>query len=60
MQINSPTAVTWWVTVVAAVIGLVIEFTKIVAFPFLGIGLGFWILFLAFVLLAVACLVKGL
>jgi glucan phosphoethanolaminetransferase (alkaline phosphatase superfamily) len=60
MQLSSPTAVTWWVTVVAAVIGLVLEFTKLFVFPILGIGLGFWIVFLAFVLLAVACIVKGL
>ena len=60
MQLSSPTAITWWVTVVVAVIGLVLEFTKLFVFPILGIGLGFWLVFLAFVLLAIACIVKGL
>jgi len=59
-QLSSPTAVTWLVTVIVAVVGLVLEFTKLFVFPILGLGLGFWLVVLAFVVLAVACIVKGL
>lgn len=58
MQLSSPTAVTWWVTVIVAAIGVILEFTKLFVFPILG--LGFWLLFVAFVVLALACIVKGL
>jgi hypothetical protein len=59
MQLSSPTAVTWWVTVVAAVVGLILQLNLL---PFLaGFAMfGFWLLLLAFILLAVACIVKGL
>lgn len=60
MQLSSPTAVTWWVTVIVAAIGVILEFTKLFVFPILGLGLGFWLLFVAFVVLALACIVKGL
>lgn len=60
MQLSSPTAVTWWVTVIVGVIGVILEFTKLFVFPILGLGLGFWLLLVAFVVLALACIVKGL
>ena len=60
MQLSSPKAITWWGTVVVAVIGLVLELAKLAIFPILGFGLGFWLIVLAFIVLAVACIVNGL
>jgi len=63
-QLSSPTAVTWWVAVIAALVGLVLELVamKVLPLAFLAAfaAYGFWLLLLAFILLAVACIVKGL
>jgi len=55
-QFSSPKAATWWVAVVVGVIGLILQL-GIVA----GLGMyGFWLVFIAFALLAVACIANGL
>ena len=55
-QFSSPKAATWWVAVVVGIIGLILQL-GIVA----GLGMyGFWLVFIAFALLAVACIANGL
>lgn len=56
MQLSAPKQVTFWVAVVVALVGLVSSF---VAIPFLS-GFAFWIVVLAFVILAAANLMEGL
>jgi hypothetical protein len=56
MQMSSPKAVTWWVAVVLGVLGLIGSF---VAIPVIS-AYAFWLVFLGFLLLAVASVVNGL
>ena len=56
MQLSPPKQVTFWVSVVIALIAVVASF---VAIPFLS-PYAFWIAILAFVLLALANLLEGL
>ena len=59
MNLSAPKMVTWLVALVVGVIGILIHVgsLSIVAVPF---GLGFWLVVVAFVLLLVATLFKGL
>ena len=59
MKLSAPKMVTWLVALVVGVIGILIHVgsLSIVAVPF---GLGFWLVVVAFVLLLVATLMKGL
>ena len=59
MNLSAPKMVTWLVALVVGVIGILIHVgsLSIVAVPF---GLGFWLVVVAFVLLLVATLMKGL
>ena len=56
MKLSAPKTITWWIAVVAGVLGILGNF---VALPVVG-GLSFWLLALGFVLLAVATFTKGL
>jgi hypothetical protein len=59
MKLNAPKMITWVVALILGVIGILIHVgsVSIVAVPF---GLGFWLVAVAFVLLLVATLLKGL
>jgi hypothetical protein len=59
MKLSAPKMITWVVALVVGVIGILIHVgsLSIVAVPF---GLGFWLVAVAFVLLLVATLLKGL
>jgi hypothetical protein len=59
MKLSAPKMITWLVALVVGVIGILIHVgsLSIVAVPF---GLGFWLVVVAFVLLLVATLLKGL
>ena len=59
MKLSAPKVITWVVALVVGVIGILIHVgsLSIVAVPF---GLGFWLVVVAFVLLLLATLMKGL
>jgi hypothetical protein len=56
MKLSAPKTITWWIAVVAGVLGLLGNF---VSLPFVG-GFSFWLLALGFVLLALSTSLKGL
>jgi hypothetical protein len=56
MKLNAPKKNTWLVAVVIGVVGI---FAKFVAIPFISIY-AFWLVVVAFVLLALATYLKGL
>jgi hypothetical protein len=56
MQLNAPKKVTFWVALVVALVGLVLNF---VPAPFLS-GFAIWIVVLGFAILAAGNLLKGL
>jgi len=60
MNLSAPKMITWVVALIVGVVGILIQVGKvsIVAVPF-G-GLGFWLVVVAFVLLLVATITKGL
>jgi len=57
MTLSSPKTVTW---VIALILGLVGILSNLVALPVISAMVGFWLLALAFLLLLVATIVKGL
>ena len=59
MKLSAPKVITWVVALIVGVIGILIHVgsLSIVAVPF---GLGFWLVVVAFVLLLLATLMKGL
>ncbi|NPV87805.1 MAG: hypothetical protein HPY45_17540 [Anaerolineae bacterium] len=56
MRLSKPKTITWWIAVIVGVVGIV---AKLVAIPVLS-GIAFWLVAAAFVLLALANLLKGL
>jgi len=56
MRFNPPTKVTFWVTVVLAALGLIGTFVTI---PFVS-GFAFWFVVVAYIILAVSLVVKGM
>lgn len=57
MQLSSPKMFTW---VIALILGLVGILANLVALPIISASFGFWLLAIAFLLLLVATIVKGL
>ena len=59
MNLSAPKMITWVVALIVGVVGILIQVgsLSIVAVPF---GLGFWLVVVAFVLLLVATVTKGL
>ena len=57
MKLMSPKAITFWIAVVLAVLGLIGQLGLITA---ISATVGFWLLFIGFVLLALGVLLKGL
>ncbi|MCJ7717516.1 MAG: hypothetical protein MUO54_13485 [Anaerolineales bacterium] len=55
MRLSAPKKNTWWVAVVIGVVGVVAKF---VAIPVLS-GFAFWLVVIAFVILALATYLKG-
>ena len=53
MKLSAPKNITWWVAVVLGVVGFLGNFLGFA-------GIGFWLLFLGFAVLAVATFVEGL
>jgi hypothetical protein len=58
MKTNAPQLVTWWIALILGVLGIVTQL-KIVAIPALA-GYGFWLVTIAFVVLILATILKGL
>ena len=56
MQISAPKQITFWIAVVIAVVGLL---AKLVTIPVLT-GLAFWLVLIAFIVLAAGNLMEGL
>jgi hypothetical protein len=56
MKLSQPKVITWWIAVVLAVVGFIAYLNIIPALT----GVAFWLVLVAFILLAVANLVKGL
>jgi threonine/homoserine/homoserine lactone efflux protein len=56
MTLSQPKQITFWIAVVVAVVGIL---ASLVTIPVLS-GFAFWIVVVAFVLLAAACLIDGL
>ena len=56
MNLNAPKKITWWIAVVLGVIGIIGSF---VAIPFISVY-AFWLVAIAFVLLALATALPGL
>ncbi len=57
MELSQPKVITWWVAVVLAVLGIL---ANLVTLPVLTPVIGFWLVVVAFVLLALGTLLKGL
>jgi hypothetical protein len=56
MKLSAPKQITYWIAVILAVLGVLGQFAVVAALaPY-----GFWLLLIAFVLLAVANVTKGL
>lgn len=55
MKLSAPKKNTWWIAVVIGVVGIIAKF----AIPFLSVY-AFWLVVVAFVLLALATYLKGL
>lgn len=56
MKLSSPKKVTWWIAVVVGVLGIL---GSLITLPLVSAN-AFWFVALAFVLLALATLLKGL
>ena len=56
MKLSAPQKVTWWVSVVLGVAGIIASFVTI---PVLS-GVAFWLVAAAFVILVLATYLKGL
>jgi hypothetical protein len=56
MKLNSPKTTTWWIAVILGGLGIIGNF---VALPIVS-GIAFWLVAVAFVLLALATALKGL
>jgi threonine/homoserine/homoserine lactone efflux protein len=56
MQLSAPKQITFWIAVVLAVLGVL---ASLVSIPVLS-GFAFWLVVLAFVVLAVGNLVEGI
>ena len=56
MKLSAPQQITWWIALIVGVIGII---AHLVTIPVLT-GIAFWLVAIAFVLLLVATLVKGL
>jgi len=57
MTLSSPKMITWVIAVVLGVIGIL---ANLVALPIVSATFGFWLLAIAFALLAVGSAIKGL
>lgn len=57
MTLSSPKMITWVIALVLGVIGIL---ANLVALPIVSAAFGFWLLVIAFLLLLVASVVKGL
>lgn len=57
MTLSSPKMITWVIALVLGVIGIL---ANLVALPIVSATFGFWLLVIAFVLLAAGSVVKGL
>ena len=59
MNLSAPKQTTWLIALIVGVVGIVVHIMglTLIAVPF---GLGFWLVVVAFVLLLVATLLKGL
>lgn len=57
MTLSSPKMITWVIALILGVIGIL---ANLVALPVVSATLGFWLLVIAFLLLLVASVVKGL
>jgi len=57
MTLSSPKMITW---VIALILGLIGILANLVALPVVSATVGFWLLVIAFLLLLVASVVKGL
>ncbi len=57
MTLSSPKMITWVIALVLGVIGIL---ANLVSLPIVTAGFGFWLLVIAFVLLAAGSVVKGL
>ncbi len=56
MKLNAPTTVVWWIAVVLGVLGFL---GTLVAIPFVS-GFAFWFVFVGWLLLALATVLKGM
>jgi hypothetical protein len=56
MKLTAPKQITFWVAVVVAVVGVIAD---LVTIPVLS-GIAFWLVVIAFIILAVGTLVEGL
>lgn len=57
MTLSSPKMITWVIALVLGVIGIL---ANLVSLPIVSAAFGFWLLVIAFLLLVVASVVKGL
>ena len=56
MSLSAPKQITWWIALIVGIVGIV---AQLVTIPVLT-GLAFWLVVVAFVLLILATLLKGL
>lgn len=57
MTLSSPKMITWVIALILGIIGIL---ANLVALPVVSATVGFWLLVIAFLLLLVASVVKGL
>ncbi len=56
MNLSAPKQITFWIAVVVAVVGVI---ASLVTIPVLS-GFAFWLVVIAFLILAAGCLIDGL
>jgi hypothetical protein len=56
MRLNAPKKITWWIAVIVGVVGILGNF---ITLPIIS-DLSFWLVTIAFILLALATYLKGL
>ncbi len=56
MKLSKPKNITWWIAVIVGVVGII---ANLITIPVLS-GIAFWLVAVAFVLLALATYFKGL
>jgi hypothetical protein len=60
MKLSAPKRITWWVSLIVGVVGIILHLISLPMLAVVPFGLGFWLVVVAFVLLLLATYLPGL